>query len=426
MKRYILFFTTLTLIASGSLSAFSSTEGADPWMLLGKWSDISLRGVVEHPVKDSSWEEVSLVISSIENDQWYSVSKLDGVVTLGCKLPVDPMDFFPECYTANFTGQYYKEESELSLTPEKNLPYFGNILYGSLDAKNMILTLKSRNSIMDTYKFNFTPKVSTRVVAHRGDSDHFPENTLLAIKKASEDGADIIEFDIHLSRDGIPVVIHDATVERTTNGFGAVKAMTVEELKKLSAGYSKKFGEGFKDEKIPTLREIFENIPKEQLLFVEIKTEAVTDNYKDSAEFKALELAREFDRLPSTIFISFNELAVQRLVTVKKESGERIKTGLIASPQSLPNVDPVERAKNLGADWGIFSKYYVQGNKKSKPPIIPNPNFGKNKGDLKLAIWTFGSPNVKEALQYLPAGYDAVATNSPKETKELLNRFKEK
>jgi glycerophosphoryl diester phosphodiesterase len=75
------------------------------------------------------------------------------------------------------------------------------------------------------------------VIAHRGNSAFFPENTLESFQQAVELGADALELDVRLSRDGRAVVIHDATVERTTNGAGAVAALTLDELQRLDAGY---------------------------------------------------------------------------------------------------------------------------------------------------------------------------------------------
>ncbi|WP_297418528.1 glycerophosphodiester phosphodiesterase family protein [Thermococcus sp.] len=102
----------------------------------------------------------------------------------------------------------------------------------------------------------------TLVLGHRGYSAKYPENTLLAFKKAIEAGADGIELDVWLTRDGEIVVIHDETVDRTSNGSGRVKEMTLEELKVLD------FGDG---ERIPTLEEVFETIPEDAVVNVEIK-----------------------------------------------------------------------------------------------------------------------------------------------------------
>ncbi len=102
----------------------------------------------------------------------------------------------------------------------------------------------------------------TLVLGHRGYSAKYPENTLLAFKKAIEAGADGIELDVWLTRDGEVVVIHDETVGRTSNGSGRVKEMTLEKLKVLD------FGDG---ERIPTLEEVFEAIPEDTVVNVEIK-----------------------------------------------------------------------------------------------------------------------------------------------------------
>lgn len=96
-----------------------------------------------------------------------------------------------------------------------------------------------------------TPSNKMYVAAHRGDSYNYYENTMTAFEKAIEAGADMIETDIHLSSDGYLVLIHDDTVDRTTNGHGRVSDMTLEELKTLNAGDSAKH------EKIPTLEELF-------------------------------------------------------------------------------------------------------------------------------------------------------------------------
>ncbi|HQP37324.1 MAG TPA: glycerophosphodiester phosphodiesterase family protein, partial [Polyangiaceae bacterium] len=91
------------------------------------------------------------------------------------------------------------------------------------------------------------------VVGHRGAMGYFPENTMLSFRKAVEMGADWIELDVHLSRDGKLVVIHDELLERTTNGRGPVGARTFEELRALDAGGST--GSQYAGERIPSLEE---------------------------------------------------------------------------------------------------------------------------------------------------------------------------
>lgn len=106
------------------------------------------------------------------------------------------------------------------------------------------------------------------VLAHRGASAHAPENTLAAFELAVEQGADGVELDVKLSADGQVVVIHDATVERTTGARGRVKDMTLDELRSLDAGSF--FSDKFKGEKIPTLAEVFEAVGKRTFINVEL------------------------------------------------------------------------------------------------------------------------------------------------------------
>jgi len=110
------------------------------------------------------------------------------------------------------------------------------------------------------YGFRSIPEVSTienrdcKVIAHRGASGHAPENTMSAFRKAVEMDVDMIELDVHLSKDGEVIVFHDATLDRTTNGSGLVKDYSLAELKKLEAGSW--FSAEYEGEPIPTLSEV--------------------------------------------------------------------------------------------------------------------------------------------------------------------------
>ncbi|MBN1485023.1 MAG: hypothetical protein JXA37_09900 [Chloroflexia bacterium] len=106
-------------------------------------------------------------------------------------------------------------------------------------------------------------------IAHRGASDKAPENTLVAFQRALELGADALEFDVHLTADGQVVVIHDATVDRTTDGSGEVAEMTLEVLRQLDAGVSTH--SRFAGQPIPTLAEVVELTTERIGLFIEVK-----------------------------------------------------------------------------------------------------------------------------------------------------------
>lgn len=105
--------------------------------------------------------------------------------------------------------------------------------------------------------------------AHRGDSKNAPENTLPAFASAVEKGAPQIEFDVQLTKDGELVIMHDPTVDRTTNGTGLVSELTFEELRALDAG--RWFGDAFAGTQVPTLRETLEHIPEPILCNVHLK-----------------------------------------------------------------------------------------------------------------------------------------------------------
>jgi len=119
------------------------------------------------------------------------------------------------------------------------------------------------------------------VIGHRGDRANAPENTIEALTQAVALGADAVEFDIHLSRDGVPVVLHDDTLERTTSGGGAVRAQSVVELKRHDAGarFTADGGASFpwrdRGVRIPTLEEAVAALPAGLPFILELKTEEV-------------------------------------------------------------------------------------------------------------------------------------------------------
>ncbi len=110
---------------------------------------------------------------------------------------------------------------------------------------------------------------SAQVCAHRGDVNVAPENTIAAIRSAVEKGAQQIEFDVDMTEDGRLVIMHDVTVNRTTNGRGKVTELTFDEIRGLDAGSW--FDSAFKGAQVPTLREVFEVIPKDIYCNVHLK-----------------------------------------------------------------------------------------------------------------------------------------------------------
>lgn len=97
-----------------------------------------------------------------------------------------------------------------------------------------------------------------RIIGHRGAAGHAPENTLAALRKASALGVRCVEFDVHLSADGVPVLLHDDTLERTTDGEGAVAAHGADHLRTLDAGQW--FSDAFAGERLPTLEQAIQQL----------------------------------------------------------------------------------------------------------------------------------------------------------------------
>jgi glycerophosphoryl diester phosphodiesterase len=109
------------------------------------------------------------------------------------------------------------------------------------------------------------------IFGHRGASAYAPENTLPAFALALEQGADGIELDVTLTADGVPIVIHDDTLDRTTSGRGPVRTHRLEELQRLEAGFPARFGERFAGTRLPTLDEVFALIGQRAVINVELK-----------------------------------------------------------------------------------------------------------------------------------------------------------
>ena len=146
-----------------------------------------------------------------------------------------------------------------------------------------------------------------KIIAHRGFSGVYPENTMLAFRKAIEIGADGIELDVHLSKDGQVMIIHDEALKRTTGLDGVVSDYTRAELEKISAGKTKNDEFGFTP--IPSLEEYlaFMAEHKDKFTNIELKTAPV---YYPEIEEKTLELVRKFDLEKNIIDSSFiNKLA---------------------------------------------------------------------------------------------------------------------
>jgi glycerophosphoryl diester phosphodiesterase len=143
------------------------------------------------------------------------------------------------------------------------------------------------------------------IIAHRGYKQKYPENTLIAFQAAMDAGVPMIELDVRLSRDRKLIVIHDATLDRTTSGHGAVHDYTLEELKQLDAGSW--FHPEFAGQRLPELAEVLELVNGRVITNIEIKSNAYEPHHpSDAIEKQVVDLVKRKKLLDAVLISSFN------------------------------------------------------------------------------------------------------------------------
>lgn len=186
----------------------------------------------------------------------------------------------------------------------------------------------------------------TQIFAHRGYSALFPENTMLAFKEAEKAGADGIELDVQMTKDGELVVIHDEKVDRTTNGTGYIKDLTFNEIRKYNACF--KFKKLTEKTPIPTLEEVFEWMQSNKLVCnIELKNGVFP--YKGMEE-KVIRLIEKYQLGKRIIISSFNHYSIVYFYRL----APHIETAPLLSESIYM---PWVYAKAIGAK-GIHPKYY--------------------------------------------------------------------
>ena len=225
-------------------------------------------------------------------------------------------------------------------------------------------------------------------IAHRGASGYAPENTLAAYRRAVAQGVTFIETDLHLTRDAHFIAVHDETVDRTTNGQGAVHQMTLAELRRLDAGSW--FASEFMSERIPTLEEILEFARKNDVVFyLELKPNGFWGG--EHALISALRNAAEIAR---SVIISFDPSILASLRKIEPT----LMTGLLYDG----SVDkPFEKALEIGA-----RQLVVRGDL-----VTPNLLQQARKQDLQVVCWTVNSPAHMRML--VAAGVDGIMSDYP-------------
>ncbi len=182
------------------------------------------------------------------------------------------------------------------------------------------------------------------VIAHRGASAYSPENTMAAFYMAYEMKADMIELDVLITKDGIPVVTHDPEVDRKTDGTGEVNRYTLAELQKLDAGswFAKKYA----GERMPALEEVLQWAKDRIAINIEIKREAVGQHINGGVEEKVVELVRKYQMEQHVLLSSFSYEAVGRI----KKLAPEFSTGLLYDKKVPVNSTPFALTKQYLSD----------------------------------------------------------------------------
>jgi glycerophosphoryl diester phosphodiesterase len=227
-------------------------------------------------------------------------------------------------------------------------------------------------------------------IAHRGASGRFPENTLKAFDAAIDAGAQMCELDVQLTLDGALVVIHDETVERTTDGRGAVRSMTLAELKRLDAGV--RFGREFKGERIPMLEDVMALADGRCGLNIELKGAGV--------ERRVCELLAERRALATAMISSFDWDAL----AVVRHFEPRVRVGLLATqwPARVVGAAFELKAESINPQADIVTEDLC---------------IAAHERNLSVYTWTVDEPG--EMRRLIAFGVDGIMTNYPERLREV-------
>lgn len=244
------------------------------------------------------------------------------------------------------------------------------------------------------------------VIAHRGASAYYPENTMAAFRGAIEMNAEMIELDVLLSKDKVPVVFHDVLLDDHTNGSGELSDYTLKELKELDAGSW--FGARFSGERIPTLEEVLEFASGKIALNIEIKTESVSDEVQGGVEEKSLNLVKKYGMEEHVLFSSFDYRAVRHL----KELDPGIPVAILYEKGQSGKKTPSELISEYKAD--AFNCSFRQLNKQWIRDM--------KAGNIPLFIYTVNTRSRMKKL--IGMGVTGIFSDKPDLLGEIVTELK--
>ena len=230
-----------------------------------------------------------------------------------------------------------------------------------------------------------------KIIAHRGWSGKYPENTMLAFRKAVDIKSDGIELDVHLSKDGEVMIIHDEALMRTAGKAGVISDYTRSELEGISAG--KTMNDEFGFTPIPSLEEYLDYISKTEVFTnIELKT---APTYYPGIEEKVMRLVKRYSYLDRVVFSSFNWLSIMKIKMLEP----RAKAGvLIASP----------KIENIGYELGDigFDTYHPDYKIIDKDVVAECHRSG-----IEVNTWTVNKESEMKACN--DWAVDGLITNEP-------------
>lgn len=244
----------------------------------------------------------------------------------------------------------------------------------------------------------------TLIFAHRGYSALYPENTMKAFREAEKAGADGIELDVQMTKDGEIVVIHDEKVDRTTDGKGYVKDFTFNEIRKLDAGrYKKKiFSQA---EPIPSLAEVLEWMRSNRIICnIELKNGVIP---YDGMEEKVISLIRSFNMADRVVLSSFNHYSIVYCYRLAPE----IETAPLFSEGLFM---PWIYAESIGAK-SMHPKYTI-----AKTELV------KASEEYGIAVRPYTVNKEKEMHRLISAGCSAFITDDPVLGKKIRGMYPKK
>ena len=238
------------------------------------------------------------------------------------------------------------------------------------------------------------------IIAHRGDKTHAPENTLAAFRLATENGADAVEFDVKLTADGRVIVLHDQTVNRTTNGTGKISQLSLAAVRVLDAGAW--YSENFRGECIPTLDEVFETVGR--LLHINIELTNYATPF-DSLVPRVVDLVKKHGLQNRMLFSSFLARNLQLTCSLLPQ----VPCGLLCM-------------RGILGSWG--RTFTWRGNYFALHPYLtdvdPGLVYQVQAAGKRVHVWTVNQD--EDLKRMIGLGVDAIITDDPVLALRLVGR----